>query len=482
MDVRTEDSGFKLGEATSAPIVEAPPAKDAVIHISTEDKGLVAYVYLEPPVSGGAAPTIDAIKSALMTNKITYHVDFRLMKSLATSPVYGEKLVIAQGLAPVNGENGTATFHIKTEKTELKPKDNENGTVDYRNLDLVENVTKGQVLCTITLPTEGAPGMTVHGKEIPHKRGIPVPSYLGRNTELSPDGLTILSQIDGHVEFNGTKINVDKTLHIKEDVDNSTGNLNVAGNLVIAGMVLPGFVVEASGDIEIRGAVEGAIIKAGGNLTVHSGVFSSELSCNGDLRCRFVENSIASVRGDMYAESIVHSKVSCGNNLKVKGKLAKIIGGSCVAGLNIEADTIGALSNIKTKVELGTDPLVIARQQGLLEEVATLEAKLEKLTPLLSILQQLKANNRLTEEKRTVFEDVSFTYNTDNRLLAEAKQELEVIAEAIQLKGFGRIVCNNAILPGTTVTIGRASLTVVTPLNNATLYYRDGDIAIGTAR
>lgn len=461
---------------------EAPPARDAVIHVFTENKGLVAYLLLEPPLHGGAGPTVDAMKAALAANQITYQVEFDMLKSLAAHPIYGEKLVIARGQAPVDGADGTATFHIKTSRPELRPKTNENGTVDYRDLGLVENVQAGQKLCTITPPTGGTPGITVYGKEIPQKRGRPVPSYLGRNTVLSPDGTTIQAQIDGHVEFNGAKINVDKTLYIKDNVDNATGNLNVAGNLVIAGMVLPGFVVEASGDIEIRGAVEGATVKAGGNLTVHSGVFSSELSCGQDFRCRFIENSAVFAMGDVQAESIVHSNVRCGKNLKVQGKIAKIIGGSCMAGQNIEADTIGAMSNVKTKIELGTDPAVIARQKALLEEVSALEAKIEKLKPLLGILQQLEAANRLTEEKKEILENVSFTYSTDTRQLDEDRRELEEIAQAISMKGFGRIVCKNAILPGTTATIGRASLTVTNALQNATLYYKDGEICVGMAR
>lgn len=482
MEIRKGEFAVSQEEAPSQGISEAPPAKDAVIHVVTGDKGLVAYIFIEPPLHGGAEPTVNAVRAALVQNQITYHVDFEVMKRLSAGPVYGERLVIARGLPPVDGIDGTATFHIKTERTELKPKTNENGTVDYRDLDMVENVKEGQVLCTITLPTEGEPGMTVHGKAIPQKRGRPVPSYLGRNTQLSQDGTAILSLIDGHVEFNGNKINVDKTLYIKENVDNATGNLNVAGNLTIAGMVLPGFSVEATGDIEIRGAVENATVKAGGNLVVHSGVFSSELSCGQDFRCRFIENSVVFAKGDVQAESIIHSKVKCGKNVKVQGKIAKIIGGSCMAGQNIEADTIGTMSNVKTVIELGTDPAVIARQQELLEEVSALEQTIEKLKPLLGILQQLEAANRLTEEKRAVLEDVSFTYSTDTRRVGEAKQELEAIAQAVSMKGFGRVVCKNGLLPGTTVTIGRASLVITNALQNVALYYQDGDICIGTAR
>lgn len=481
MDVIAEDASL-YEESPSEQLDEPQPAVDAVIHVFITDNGLNAYFYLEPPQNGGAAPTIDALKNALTLHRISYHVDFKMLRQLATNPIYGEDIIIARGLAPENGLDGTATFLIKTEREGFKPKDNDNGTVNYHDLDIIENVTKGQVLCTITLPTEGAPGMSVQGKELPQKKGQAVPSYLGRNTELSQDGKAILSKIDGQVEFSGNKIHVDQTFYIKENVDNSTGNLHVAGNLVIAGMVLPGFVIDAAGNIEIHGAVEGATIRAGGNVSLKSGIYSSELTCEGDLRCRFIDNSTVFAKGDVLAESILHSTVTCGKNIKVEGKIAKIIGGSCMAGQNIEVDTVGSMSNVKTKLELGTDPSVIQRQKDLLTEISKLEAQNEKLGPLLDILQQLEKSRRLSLDKQQSLEDVRFTYETNKAQLQESKKELDQIAEAIRAKGFGRIQCLSTIHPGTTVVIGGANMVISDTLTNTMLYYKDGDVCVGSAR
>ena len=481
MNVFAKRSGNK-SNTLSETAYEVPHAVDAIIHISIADNGLRAYLNMEPPRNGGAAPAMDELKAALSEHNISFHVDFEKLKSLEANPIYNQDIIIANGLAPVDGVDGTATFRIRTVKSGLRPKSNENGTVDYHDLDIVENVKEGQILCTITLPTEGTPGITVQGKALPQRKGRPIPSYLGRNTEFNEDGTAILSKIDGQVEFNGNKINVDETFYVKENVDNSTGNIHVTGNLVIPGIVLPGFTVEAGGNIEIRGTVENSTIKAGGNIKLKSGITGGELYCGGDLWCRFIENSNILVKGDINTQSIINSTVKCGKNIKVSGMIAKIIGGSCVAGQNIEAHTIGSAANVMTRLELGTDQTVIERQQELSTQTAELEAQINKLNPLIVILRQLEASNRLTPEKRQAFDNVNYSYDNSTKLLEEAKRELKEIVQSIKVKGFGRIICAGTIYPGTKVVIGEASLVITDPLNNAALYYNKGDIGIGAAR
>jgi uncharacterized protein (DUF342 family) len=154
---------------------EVPTPVDAIIHISIAEKGLRAYLKIEPPMNGGAVPTLDTLNAALSANNITYNVDYDKLKSLAESPIYDESILIATGLAPVNGENGSVSFLIKTERNEFSPKSRADGTVDYHELDIVENVSVGQPLCTITFPTEGTPGVSVKGQEIPQKKGRAAP-------------------------------------------------------------------------------------------------------------------------------------------------------------------------------------------------------------------------------------------------------------------------------------------------------------------
>lgn len=476
------ESSILEHDVPSETVTEVPAPVDAIIRITISDKGLRAYLEIDPPVNGGALPTDHGLVVALGEKGISYNVDINKLKSLAENPIFNEDILIASGVAPVDGDNGTVSFLIKTEKTGFFPKEGEDGIVDYRELDIVENVVAGQTLCTITLPTEGSTGMSVQGKKLLQRKGRPAPSHLGRNTQLIEDGTAILSKINGQVLFAGNKINVDETFHIKDNIDNSTGNIHVAGNVVISGMVMPGFVIEAAGNIEIRGAVEHSILKAGGNIKLQSGINGSELHCSGDLKCKYIQNSVVFTRGDIFAESIINGNIRCGKSIKVGGRIAKIIGGNCLAGQNIEANSIGSLSNIKTKLELGIDQSVMERQQELQAQIPELEAQNEKLLPLLDILMQLEGSNRLIPEKKKVLDDVRYSYETNLNLIKVAKIELEEIALSIKAKGFGQIVGLDTIHAGTTVVIGDATFTIFDTVKNASLYYKQGEICVGIAR
>lgn len=461
---------------------EAPPVRDAVALVSVVDHGLRAFLALQPPSDGGAALSLERLTSALTEKGVIFQVDQDRLERLAREPIYHKDILIASGVEPVNGRNGTVKYLVRTQKSALVPKMREDGTADYHDLDMVENVEKGQPLCIITPHTEGIPGMTVQGAPVPQQKGKPVPSCVGRNTELTPDGTMLVSKISGQVEFDGQKIHVDETFRVKGDVDNSTGNLHVAGNLVIQGSVQPGFVVECAGNMEIRGTVENAAVKAGGNVALSSGITSSRLSCGGDMRCRYIESSEILVRGDLSAGSIVNSTVSCGKNIRLDSLIAKIIGGSCLAGQNIEARSIGSQANVRTKLELGADPVLMERQQELTAQIPVLKAEIEKLNSLVDIFSQLKGLNRLTPDQAQALENALYTQETDWARLADSEKELEEIAQKIKAKGFGQIRCTGPMYAETRVVIGNASLTLSEPLKDVSVYYHDGEIRIGSGR
>lgn len=455
------------------------PPVDAEIKVAVSRSGLEASINIKAPQNGGSAPTYEAMMAALSSYNITYNINKDELKALEAAPVYDCDIVIARGTAPIDGLDGTASLRIRTHKGDGKPREKENGTVDYRDLDIVENVSKGQVLCVISPPTEGSPGISVRGEPLQQRKGRPVHSYVGSNTVMSEDGSAILSRVDGQVEFSGDKINVSETYYVKGDVDVSTGNIAVNGNLVISGMVTTGFVVQASKSIDIKGVVENSTIKSNGNISLQSGITGSEIHCGGDLKCRFLENCTAFVRGNLVAGAIVKSDITCGKNIKVSGAIARIVGGNYAAGQNIEAHIIGSRAYVETKLELGADYTLIKRQQELMTKTNDLQNQIEKLRPLLTLLRQYEASNRLTPEKQEVLEKAVYSFEVNMQLLKEANAELDSIQKAIESKGLGRIICTGSLFPGTKVMIGQAILDIKDPIENSALYYHDGDVCVG---
>lgn len=156
--------------------------------------------------------------------------------------------------------------------------------------------------------------------------------------------------------------------------------------------------------------------------------------------------------------------------------------GSCVAGLNIEAKTIGSSSNIRTLLELGTDPEIIVRQQELHGPAPGIKKQIESLKPLVKLLRQMEASNRLTPEKKEMFDNACFSYNTAKKAEEDAKKELENISSTIRTKGYGRIACTGTVYRGTEIAIGTAKLTVTDSFNNTSFYYDEGMICQGAAQ
>lgn len=463
-------------DETISPTKEpALPPIDAVIKVSISANLTEAYLCIDPPMNGGLPPPLKALEDALASCKVIYGVNTEKLKEIAENPIYSKTMVIAQGIMPENGVNGTFAFQFRLEKN-YKPKEKQDGTVDYRDLDIIENVEKGQILCIITNPTDGTEGISVTGKKLSPLKGRAVPSFSGKNTEFSEDGTAIYSKIDGQVEFDGRKIIVNETLYIRGDVDYTTGNFKVVGNIVIEGTVSPKFVVEASGNIEISGTVESAILKAEGNIILRSGVIGSELNCKGDLTSRFIENSNVFVNGNIKAEFIMNSNIKCGESLELIGSKGKILGGHCVAGHDIVARTIGSISGVETALTIGTDPRVIDRQQELIKQLPSLEKQIHSLQALISLLQQFESANRLTPEKKTTLDNALLSYKKCTALFENGNQELLGINEALQTKGYGKVICSGSIFPGTIIKIGSAQKRVANVLTSTSLYYSEDDI------
>ncbi|MEA4972275.1 MAG: FapA family protein [Candidatus Metalachnospira sp.] len=447
-----------------------PQPIDAVAKVTVSNDKLRAYLYIVPPENGGKEVSLGLIYNAINKNKITFGIIKEALLDISQNHIYGKDVLIAEGMSQVNGINGSykLLFDINNDG---KPKEKEDGKVDFHDLDLVKNVEEKQPLCIIGLPTEGKDGVSVYGQKILAKNGKPISSMTGKNTVLSEDGKVIAAAKSGHVTLNYGKINVNDTLYIKENVDNSTGNIRTNSSVVVTGSVLPGFSVESNGYIQIGGTISGSFIKASGNIILRNGIIGGKLECEGDLTTKFIENCDVFVKGSVKADYIMNSRIVCAKNIEAIGIISKIVGGSLIAGENIEARIIGTISYTKTYLEIGTDPTVINRQQELIKMIPDLEARIYGLQSLLSLFQQLQNANRLTEDKRQAFSDAVYSYESSSSLLQECKQELEDIKESVKIRGYGKVICSGTLYPGTTVKIGDSTMSIKTPIVNKMLFY-----------
>lgn len=458
----------------------APKPVDAAVKARISLDFLEAHVYIEPPKYGGSELTPEILDKALKDAGVSYGIDAQVLQNLKANPQYSRELLIARGKPPVNGVDGTINYYVET-GSKGHPKVREDGTVDYRDLSIVLNVKSGQVLAEITLPTKGTEGIAVTGRKLAPVPGKAVSSPVGRNTRLSDDGTKLFSEVDGHVDLNGARVNVVETFIVPKNVDNSTGNIKSICNVTVCENVLEGFAIEANGNVEIGGTVEGGSIKSGGNIKIQRGIIGrgrSKIECSGDLSSTFIENCEVSTGGSIKAESIMNSIIKCTGKLELEGYRAKLMGGRCVVGQDIVANQIGSPAYLRTELILGVEPATMARYASLAAEIKSLRENIGKLNQIVELLEKYEQTGTLPSSKKKMLTASKISLQTSLIKLKSDTEEYEKMSDQIQNSGSGKVICRGTMYRGVKLTIGCESMDIENEVTSSSFSIADGKIVI----
>ena len=471
-------------KADKTPVKIAEPQEEAVVNstasITVSPDKMKAYVSFTPPENGRMLK-LEELLEVFSKNGVIYGINRTNLETIIKYPVFNEMLCIAEGTPPVNGQNGKVEFHFDT-KRDAKPTIMEDGRVDFRELNLIQNVMQGQVLCTLVPPVPGIPGKTIYGVDIPAIEGKPATLPKGRNVSVSDDGTALTANISGQVSYMDGKVNIFATYEVPADVDNTTGNIYFVGNVIVRGNVLSGFSVEAGGNVEVWGVVEGAVIKAGGDIVLRrgmQGMGKGILVSGGDIIARYIEHSNIEARNDIKSEAIMHSNTKCGNKLELSGRKGLLVGGSCKVGKEISAKVIGSHMATVTDIEVGVDPSLRERYKAVKEEINSIEADTKKAEQAITILKKLEMAGSLSPEKQEILAKSFRTKVFFTNKIIELKEELATIEAKLQQDAYGKIRCFNYIYPGTKVAIGSCMMYVRENLQYCSLYRDGADIRVG---
>ncbi|NLY42488.1 MAG: DUF342 domain-containing protein [Clostridiaceae bacterium] len=453
---------------------------DAEIVVKVTADKMKALLSLLPP-EGGKEATYQEMIDALLQEKIIFGINHDVIENLAGNPVYNKEFVVAEGMAPVNGEDGKIQYHFNLVK-DRTPKLLEDGRVDFHQLNLIENVRAGDILATAILPTPGTPGKNVYGEDVPPKPGKPAVLPKGKNVLISEDGLQLIANVDGQVVIEDQKINVYPFYEVSGNVDNSTGDINFVGNVIIKGNVLTGFSVEAGGWIEVYGVVEGATLKAKGDIILHrgmQGLMKGTLIANGNIVAKYIENSNLIAGKDIKCDVIMHSTVQCGGKLELSGRKGLIVGGAARALKEIKAKTVGSPMSTVTELEVGIDPNLRKRYKQLKKEIAAIEDDIKKADQAIEMFKKLESLNRLNNGKRIMMMKALKTKIFLSNKLKDLKKEFEEVGDIAEEEVRGKIKVYNITYPGTRIIIGSSMLYVKDNIMHATFYKDGADIKIG---
>ncbi len=459
------------------------PANDSTIALEITDQDMKAYIVVNPPGPGGADLTYDDIISYLNANDVVHGVKEDVIRNFVDYPVYNDTVLIAEGTRPENGRDARIIYNFRTDHSQIELKEKD-GKVNFKELDLVENVVAGQLLAKKIPPEEGRNGRTVTGMVIPAKAGNDVEFLVGKNVKLSEDGLTAVAEINGQALLLAGKINVEPVYTIQGDVNLHTGNILFLGTVVVKGNVEDGFSVKAAGNIEIYGSVGKCVLDAEGDIIVHQGILGKidgKARSGMSVFAKFIEH--ARVEAGEYvvaSDGIIHSHVDANKKIICQGKRASIVGGRLRATEEINAKNLGSVSGTETNLEVGYDPKSKEKLVSLDSRKTELENQLEELEKNITTIEKLqRIQKKLTEEKKQYLTQLNEKRSEVLSELDEVSREIGSLNTYLEsLKLIGKVSASGRVYPGVKVFIKNASLVVRTEFKFVTFYLQSNDVKV----
>ncbi|MCL2456511.1 MAG: FapA family protein [Defluviitaleaceae bacterium] len=453
--------------------------ESAAIEVS-EDR-MEAYITFQEPLNKGKLMTAEDIINLLKNSRVV--PDTGLIHSAMATKRYGKKILIAQGKTPVNGTDGFLQFHFDRSNIKPKPKIMEDGTVNFKQLDMFRLCNRGDVLVTSVPAKEGTDGADVYGNVVPAPKTRPAAIIpRGKGTVLSPDGLHLLADVSGQLLLTEGKINISPHLEIAGNVDNSTGNVDFNGQVTIRGNVVTGFTVKAMGNIEVMGVCEAAtLISVDGSIVLGSGVQGAdkgELVAANDITAKFIESCKVTAGGNVVADSIRKSTIKCDGSVTVVGKNGLLVGGTVTAGEKLVATTIGSPMGTLTDIEVGGSPKELVKQKDLISEFNKIKAEYEKCDKGVETLNTMRKKDQLTPDKKAILVKMVNMKMVLRDKMMKLQEEIDTITRTLSVS-VGTVSVKNVIRPGVRITIGNAQMTIRDELSNCRLRNNGEKIVIG---
>ena len=413
------------------------------------------------------------IMRLLRDNNVVFGIKEDKVKKLIEGGYADRDIVVAEGRRPEKGKDGWYELFFRTDFSRA-PKELEDGSLDYQNVEWFETIHQGQKLAEYHDATEGVDGCTVTGISVPAARGKPLPVLKGKGFSLSEDGKTYISDSSGFVEYKNGRLEVHHIMTVTE-VTASTGRIVFDGDLHVRENVTDGAYIEVTGDVLIDGIVEGATIIAGGDIIIKKGVNGGSrgsITSKKSISSNFFEYATAKAAHDINSNYLLNSKIYSGNRVKVSGGKGTIVGGVTYATYEISANSVGNEVSLKTVLKLGLDDAMMKRQVSIESQIKNIKTEISSLTNLFEQLTNtLSVEERSQNEMYLKIDNSIFSKNEMLKKLDEEREKgLKLIKDTEKAKAIieGKVFDNVIVDISGTSWISRNSFNVVIQM--------DGDV------
>jgi hypothetical protein len=225
----------------------------------------------------------------------------------------------------------------------------------------------------------------------------PVELRAGENTTLNDAGTAVYATADGNVRLSRGAIIVEPVVTVA-NVSYETGHIRHEGSVVVEEHVADGFVVEATGDIQVGKGVGKATLKAGGHVLLKTGINGNgegHIECDGNVFAKYVESSTVKARGHVFVqEAIMHSRVWAWQHCVLNGKRSEIVGSDLIVGDCLWCKQLGSVAEGAVYVSIGIPPDVLSEYRSNKRDLEAAQEELER------VQQQLRQIENAVDEGR----------------------------------------------------------------------------------
>ena len=471
--IARKDTTIELCKQRSLPIREE-------MHLFVTDNKTQAVGKFFPPSNDGTKLGRKDIVAQLRDRGIVYGIQQDVIDEFLNTRPYCTNMVFAKGKDARQGTNAWIEYFFNT-NLKARPTLEEDGSVNFFKLNIINHVKVGDLLARLHPEDKGEEGQDVYGNPIKPKAVKRELLKYGRNIELSEDKKELYSQVNGHVNLVDGKVFV-SNLMVVENADLSTGDIDYDGNLQVNGNVCSNIRINVRGNVEIRGVVEGATIHADGNITIARGIngmHKGNITAGGNIIAKFIENASVEAYGYVETESILHSRVLAGTEIRVGGKKGFITGGYVCATNLVEVKTLGSELGANTIVEIGINPETKRRYQyleNLLEEGTRF---IDARQPIINAaMKKVMSGCKMDAKHVKHIQELSTEITLKKKEMETERKELEELLELMNVGSEAQIVVRDKAYPGTKIVISDVSKMIKTPVHYSRFVKMQGDVTV----
>lgn len=461
-------------------------AGDALIVVDISKDEMLATVTVTPPSLSGSEISAEQIIRQLETQGVVAGIEQDKIDEFVDNPVYNSPCEVAAAIKPQDGRDAYIVFNFETDQTKLRLRETKDGQVNFKELNQIHNVIKGEPLAQKMPPERGKAGKTLFGRYLEAKNGKDIRLPLGKNVELDKDGVTIIASINGRVIYEAERISVEPVLEL-DAVNIKTGNIDFLGTVVVKGNVEDGYDVKAAGNIEVNGTVGQSHLKSEyGDIIVSQGIFGHDvgvIQAGKSLWAKFIQSAKVEVEEFcIVSDSIMNSEVTAMKRIILNGKKAQITGGHLFATEEICAKNIGSPGGgTETILEVGFDPRLKQRLAEIQDEQNQLMRELEETDNNIVTLENFKKQRRtLVKEKQEQLDNLKKRKEEITSKSEEYSTEVEQILQRMhELKVFGKVKASGTVYSGVKIYVRDVVDEVRQEAKNVTFYFENGFVRRG---